>query len=256
MTLGLNTNFGNVNPFGMMGTQSNIDYSKLNTYTNSIMNQVNTMSYSPLAEMSMANAMPGWFGQLMGCFNFTGFPGLDNKSSETKTTLLDKTKTTTEKTETAKKEEKAKVQKEAKVKKAKTEANAICEDFYVAMKGAGTDNKKLRSALERVNKDNVLEVMETYIKNYSEDMNGETLIESIQDEQYWGWFSNDLKNSTNKLKQAMAERAKEMGLEDEASSFSAKVTSENNRWWNTRDEVVAKHFNTMLAAMITKRDGQ
>ena len=141
----------------------------------------------------------------------------------------------------------------AKSEKVQKEANEICEQLYVAMKGIGTDNKAVDEALARINKDNVLEVMETYINQYSDDMDGETLIESLQNEEWVGW-SGRLTKITNGLKDKLAARASEMGLDAEAKSFKAKVSAENNSWFNIDDEVVNNHFNTMLAAMITKRD--
>ena len=233
-------------------------------------NQFNTLAYSPISEACVNMAMPVWFNNIASCFNLN-FAGLGVQNSG-KTTVCEPTKkadgttkadsTTktdgTTKTDASLKTGKTTVDKKAAAAKAKSEkvqkeANEICEQLYVAMKGIGTDNKAVDEALAKINKDNVLEVMETYINQYSDDMDGETLIESLQNEEWVGW-SGRLTKITNGLKDKLAARASEMGLDAEAKSFKAKVSAENNSWFNIDDEVVNNHFNTMLAAMITKRD--
>lgn len=272
---GLNTGLGfGLNNYGLNnfnGYQTaSVDYSKLNIFTNSMANQFNSLAYSPISEACVNMAMPVWFNNIASCFNLN-FAGLGVQNSG-KTTVCEPTKkadgttkadsTTktdgTTKTDASSKTGKTTVDKKAAAAKAKSEkvqkeANEICEQLYVAMKGIGTDNKAVDEALAKINKDNVLEVMETYINQYSDDMDGETLIESLQNEEWVGW-SGRLTKITNGLKDKLAARASEMGLDAEAKSFKAKVSAENNSWFNIDDEVVNNHFNTMLAAMITKRD--
>lgn len=275
---GLNTGLGfGLNNYGLNGFNgyqtASVDYSKLNIFTNSMANQFNTLAYSPISEACVNMAMPTWFNNIASCFNLN-FAGLGLQNSG-KTTVCEPTKkadgttkadattkagatTTTTKTVASSKANSTAAAKKAAAAKAKAtrvqkEANEICEKLYVAMKGLGTDNKAVDEALARINKDNVLEVMETYINQYSDDMDGETLIESLQNEEWVGW-SGRLTKITNGLKDKLAARASEMGLDAEAKSFKAKVTAENNSWFNIDDEVVNNHFNTMLAAMITKRD--
>jgi len=259
--LGFGTGFTGFNS----GYQScSIDYSKLNTYTNSIMNQFNSMAYSPINEFAVSSSMPNWFNNVASCFNVnfgnSGF--LNTPANFTFSTAVDPSKKTADKTTTttttATPEQKAEADRKAAEEKTKQDkiqkqANEICEKLYVAMKGAGTDNKAVDEALAEITEDNILEVMETYIQHYSEDMDGETLIESLQNE-YWVGWSGKLTSITNGLKTKLAARASKMGLDAEAKSFKAKVSAENNSWWNIKDEVVNNHFNTLLAAMITKRD--
>ena len=265
---GLNTGLG----FGAGYTGFNagyqtgsIDYSKLNTYTNSIMNQFNSMAYSPISDFAISSSMPTWFNNIASCFNvnFTGagsgiFGNAGNFTFSTATSGATTPASGTTTTTTQPPEQKAEADKKAAEEKAKQEkiqkqANEICEKLYVAMKGAGTDNDAVDAALAEITEDNILEVMETYIQQYSEDMDGETLVESLQNE-YWVGWSGKLTSITNGLKEKLAARASKMGLDAEAKSFKAKVSAENNSWWNIDDEVVNNHFNTLLAAMITKRD--
>lgn len=267
---GLNTGLGfGLNNYGLNnfnGYQTaSVDYSKLNIFTNSMANQFNSLAYSPISEACVNMAMPSWFNNIANCFNvnFAGlgngiFGGVTRTNGNGTVQAGDKTTTTTKVNEKAEAGSKTQVDKEqaaakAKSEKAQKEANEICEKLYVAMKGIGTDNKAVDEALARINKDNVLEVMETYINQYSDDMDGETLIESLQNEEWVGW-SGRLTKITNGLKDKLAARASEMGLDAEAKSFKAKVSAENNSWFNIDDEVVNNHFNTLLAAMITKRD--
>ena len=267
---GLNTGLGfgtGFNGFNAGYQTGSIDYAKLNAYTNSIMNQFNAMSYSPLNTFAVQSSMPGWLNNISSCFNFNtantnamslpSFLGCQfstnvNGGCQTKLVEGYEEKKAEEKKK-AEEDKKKSEETKAKSEQAKKQADEICEKLYVAMKGAGTDDAAVDAALAEITEDNVLEVMETYIQQYSEDMDGETLIESLQNE-YWVGWSGKLTKITNGLKDKLAKRAEKMGLNAEAKSFRAKVTSENNSWWNIDDEVINNHFNTLLAAMITKRD--
>lgn len=279
LNTGLGFGFNNLNGLnGLAGYQTpSVDYTKLNIFTNAMSNQFNSLAYSPISEACVNMAMPTWFNNIASCFNvnFAGLGGVQNagktvtceptkkdsdsaKADGTTKATAGATTTTTKATSTAKSAEATKADKKAAAAKAKAErvqkeANEICEQLFVAMKGIGTDNEAVDKALARITKDNVLEVMETYINQYSESMDGETLIESLQNEEWVGW-SGRLTKITNGLKDKLAARASEMGLDAEAKSFKAKVTAENNSWFNIDDEVINTYFNTMLATMISKRD--
>lgn len=271
LNTGLGFGFNNLNGLnGLAGYQTpSVDYTKLNIFTNAMSNQFNNLAYSPISEACINMAMPNWFSNIASCFNVNFAGGVQNSgktvtceptrpsdstaqasgSTQTKGSTQTTGTQATSKTQT----DKAAAAAKAKAEKAQKEANEICEQLFVAMKGIGTDNDAVDKALARINKDNVLEVMETYINQYSESMDGETLIESLQNEEWVGW-SGRLTKITNGLKEKLAARASEMGLDAEAKSFKAKVTAENNSWFNIDDEVVNTYFNTMLAAMISKRD--
>ena len=100
-----------------------------------------------------------------------------------------------------------------KQKAARAVASGIAGDMYSAMKGWGTDDSKLNSAVNQMNKDNVLEVLEVYQNNHSENMDGETLIQSIQ-------------AVINKIADALCERARELGMDEEANALRATLDAE------------------------------
>lgn len=81
----------------------------------------------------------------------------------------------------AKEYNKKQAQESAKAKKA--QASAICRELYNAMEGAGTDDAKLKSAIAKINKDNVLEVLDRWSEcAYSSEMGESSLIKLIGDE--------------------------------------------------------------------------
>lgn len=264
MTLGFN-NIG----FGMGNMYPTIDHQVLNKAQNGFTNQINMFSDASIGGFTgfagfagFAQQNTNWVDQAANAFSFNGAPqgnatfstavtnpfnaGTTPAAGTTTTTTTGTTPAAGATTTTASgpADPNSKVQKEA---------NEICEELYVAMKGAGTDEKALDAALAKINKDNVLEVMETYVRLYSDAMDGETLVESIQNEFHAGWFSNKLEKITQSLADKLAERATDMGLDGEGKACKAKVKAENNSWWNVEDEKVALSINTLLAAMIAQR---
>lgn len=81
-------------------------------------------------------------------------------------------------------EEKAKKEAiEAAKKKREEEVAGILKDLYDSMKMWGTDEEALKTAIGRIKKDNVLEVLETWEKSpYAEKMGSKSLIEVIDGE--------------------------------------------------------------------------
>lgn len=263
---GLNTGFGTGFTGYNTGYQtSSIDYSRLNGYTDSIMTQLSLMSGSPLSQISITNSVPTWFNNIASCFTVdplvTGSNPFANPFGSVASLMQQyapqnpaapSTPAAQQTPEEKAAEEKKKAEEKAKTEKAQKEANEICEKLFVAMKGAGTDEKAVEAALARITEDNILEVMETYYQQYSESMDGETLIGSIQDDFSFGAE----KRIINTLKEKLAARASSMGLDTEAKSFRAKVTAENDGFWGNMgadDEIVDGAFTTLLSAMITKR---
>ena len=120
------------------------------------------------------------------------------------------------------KEEAAAAEKAKKQKAARAEASGIAGDMYSAMKGWGTDDSKLNSAVNQTNKDNVLEVLEVYQNNHSENMDGETLIQSIQSDM----SGKEEAAVINKIADALCERARELGLDEEANALRATLDAE------------------------------
>lgn len=122
----------------------------------------------------------------------------------------------------------------------KAEAGSICKDLFGSMKGWGTDSTKLRSAVNKVNKNNVLEVLTQWDKNYADSMSGQGLVQSIGNDIYGA------QEYTNKLKTALVLKAKSVGLQEEADAFDAKVTAENDSWY-TSDSSIERLFSDLTA---------
>ena len=151
-------------------------------------------------------------------------------------------------------EAKQKAQK-AKIAKNKEQAAKIAESLYDAMKGAGTKNKQLKETLAKLNNDNVMLVMEEWDKNYSSDMDGETLIQSIQAEYHSGFFSNEQKNVEKILCDALYNKAMSLGMSSEAHAFRAKINAEHgNSWWagGSSDSSVRTSVDTIVAQIRAK----
>lgn len=155
----------------------------------------------------------------------------------------------------AKKDAAALKNAEAKDAKTKEQAAKIAEDLYDAMKGAGTKNDKLKAALGRLNNDNILQVLEDWNTNYANDMDGETLIQAIQDEYHSGFFTNEQKNVEKILCDALFNKAKSLGLSSEAHAFRAKINAEHgNSWWlgGSSDKSVQTSVDTIVSQIAQK----
>ena len=150
-------------------------------------------------------------------------------------------------------EKNKKALKLAKEKEAnlKAEAASIAEDLYDAMKGAGTKNDKLVAAVNRITKDNVMAVIEAWNADFADGMDGESLIESIQGEHHTGWFGHQQEDLENHIKEALYEKAKEVGLSSEGHAFRAKVNSEHSAWF-TSDETVRTSFDDIISKISSK----
>lgn len=146
-----------------------------------------------------------------------------------------------------KKAEKAKTETEKAGKEKSAEASKICKDLFVSMKGLGTDDDKLDASIKKINKDNVLEVLQEWNKRYSSKMDGETLMESI---------NKDLLFEDSKyidhIKDAMVTRATEMGLSEDAQAFDAVVTAETTSF-ATYESAVETAFTEMQEMMEKKQ---
>ena len=138
--------------------------------------------------------------------------------------------------------DKAKAAAEKK-EKAKADSANIVEDLYDAMKGAGTKNEKLQQAINSINKDNVIEIFEQWDELYADSMDGESLIESIQNEHYEGWFGNTQEKQEEAIVEALYQRAESIGLKAEAAAARAKVKAEHGSWRSSDSNVRAAILN-------------
>lgn len=91
----------------------------------------------------------------------------------------------------------------------KKEAREICDDFYRAVDGLGTDDKLFEKTLSRLNADNIMEVMSNWDETYGEDYK-ERFIDSFLGDA----DPSQKKEFGLKIVQALEERADKLG-EDE-----------------------------------------
>lgn len=144
--------------------------------------------------------------------------------------------------------------KAAKKAKAEEEAAALSEDLFDAMKGAGTKNKKLAESVGKITKDNVIEVFDAWETNFSDSMDGESLIESIQNEHFTGWFGNQQEKEESMIVDALYNRAMDLGLKNEAAACRAKVNAEHNSW-SSSDDTVKTAILTLVNQIKAKEAG-
>lgn len=114
------------------------------------------------------------------------------------------------------------------------EATDIAGDIYDATDGVGTKVDKLQAAVNRINKDNVMEVMSSWEKDYQ---SADGLLEQIQHD-----TSGEIETQLERhIMKALCEKAKEVGLSDEATATEKIVNSElSSSFWVSRDKVVIK----------------
>lgn len=145
-------------------------------------------------------------------------------------------------------EEKAKADKAKKDAETKAkEVSAICRELYTAMKGITTDAPTLRdNILNKIKKENVIEVLYEWDQKYAKSMDNESLVESIDNDIYGA------QEYTNSLKDKLTARCSEIeGLTPDAEHFNAVVTAENKSWY-TSDSNVETAFKDMLASAMDK----
>ena len=207
----------NFNPFGMNNSLFNFGYNMGNTFSNGI-NIGNMLPYFFMQNMPMINN---------DYFNFSGLRmtnpyNYNPYANSTQTCESSKTDTDT----TPKKNE-TKID-EALLK----EAADIAGDIYDSTNGIGTDCEKLQSAVSRITKDNVIEVMSSWDNSYQ---GADGLLEQIQHD-----TSGDFETLLERhILDALCERAESIGLDEEATATEKMVNSElNSGFWISRNKVV------------------
>lgn len=194
-------------------------------------------------------------------YNQTGVTGVyekdgkyykyDSEKNEYTQCNPDGTELTAEQKAKAEEEEQQAIEAQAQ---AEEQAAAITEEMFVAMKGAGTDNTKLQNAINNITKDNVIEIFDAWDTNYSDSMDNETLIESIQNEHHTGWFGNTQEKQEMQIVEALYARAMELGLNNEAAACRAKVKAEHSAWF-TSDSTVRNAIITLVNQIKYKEAG-
>lgn len=135
--------------------------------------------------------------------NNSGSNSNSNSAEEAAAKKLEDTK----KAKEAEKAERDKKIAEAKEKMEK-EVTPIIEEIYASTKGAGTDEARLKKAIGKISKDNVIEVMAAWDKSYAPKMDGESLVKAIEDDTngFLGFFS-DSEEFLSPITKALSERS-------------------------------------------------
>lgn len=107
----------------------------------------------------------------------------------------------------------------------KKEVREICDDIYKAIDGLGTDDKLFEKTLSRLNKDNIIEVMEHWQESYGNKYK-ETFFESFLGDA----DSKQKKEFGTKIIQLLEERADALGLDftDKTTKMKAKLGGGSN----------------------------
>lgn len=140
-------------------------------------------------------------------------------------------------------EEQEKAKKElvdAAKKKREEEVADILKDLFDSMKMCGTDEEALKTAIGRIKKENVLEVLETWEKSdYAEKMGSKSLIEVID-----GETNGIIWSDADEYLKPIAEKLRERSNSKDANLLAGAINSE----FETKDvtklyELVRKESN-------------
>lgn len=120
----------------------------------------------------------------------------------------------------------AKTTAKSSVTPATVQGRGIAKNIFFAIDGPGTDNDKLKGAMDTITKGNVVETLDTWNTAYSASTGGETMLESI----YSDVSSSDTrKEYTEKLLYTLNEKAVEKGIDLYVEV--SKVEALLNAWW-------------------------
>ena len=133
-------------------------------------------------------------------------------------------------------------------KEVSQEVLAITEGIYNAVNGIGFSNKDLKAAVEKINKDNVLDVFDNWNASYAPgyiNTDKQGLIETIYGEHH---FYNGGKEEVTHILNALTEKAAEFGQEaiQNIDPLKAQINSELNAWFNTNESKVAEAINKIV----------
>ena len=138
----------------------------------------------------------------------------------------------------------------------------INEAIYDAVDGNGTKNDQLNDAIEKITKDNVLDVFDNWNASYGADYKSDDplgLIETICDEEMF--FNNRLYTNSNSKKRinhilnALMTKAEELAkihgkqVMQLVQPHKAKANAEINAYWYTDEDKLAKEINTIVSIL-------
>ncbi len=141
----------------------------------------------------------------------------------------------TKKAKDAKKAAKAKADK-----KNKDEAAGIVGLIFDAVDGFGTKNEQLKNAVDKINENNVIDVFDSWNKNYKAKEG--TLVQRIYDDEFWYDGGNEY---VEKITSALQKKAEALGIYSELIKEFTTITSELGAKFNTDEKKVAQAVETI-----------
>lgn len=153
------------------------------------------------------------------------------------TDAADETTSTEEDTKAkeAKKAAKAKADK-----KNKDEAAGIVGLIFDAVDGFGTKNEQLKNAVDKINANNVIDVFDSWNKNYKAKEG--TLVQRIYDDEFWYDGGNEYVET---ITAALQKKAEALGIYSELIKEFTTITSELSAKFNTDEKKVAQAVETI-----------
>lgn len=153
------------------------------------------------------------------------------------TDAADETTSTEEDTKAkeAKKAAKAKADK-----KNKDEAAGIVGLIFDAVDGFGTKNEQLKNAVDKINANNVIDVFDSWNKNYKAKEG--TLVQRIYDDEFWYDGGNKYVET---ITAALQKKAEALGIYSELIKEFTTITSELSAKFNTDEKKVAQAVETI-----------
>lgn len=153
------------------------------------------------------------------------------------TDAADETTSTEEdtKAQEAKKAAKAKADK-----KNKDEAAGIVGLIFDAVDGFGTKNEQLKNAVDKINANNVIDVFDSWNKNYKAKEG--TLVQRIYDDEFWYDGGNKYVET---ITAALKKKAEALGIYSELIKEFTTITSELSAKFNTDEKKVAQAVETI-----------
>ena len=153
------------------------------------------------------------------------------------TDAADETTSTEEDTKAkeAKKAAKAKADK-----KNKDEAAGIVGLIFDAVDGFGTKNEQLKNAVDKINANNVIDVFDSWNKNYKAKEG--TLVQRIYADEFWYDGGNKYVET---ITAALQKKAEALGIYSELIKEFTTITSELSAKFNTDEKKVAQAVETI-----------
>lgn len=125
-------------------------------------------------------------------------------------------------------------------KKNKDEAAGIVGLIFDAVDGFGTKNEQLKNAVDKINANNVIDVFDSWNKNYKAKEG--TLVQRIYADEFWYDGGNEYVKT---ITAALQKKAEALGIYSELIKEFTTITSELSAKFNTDEKKVAQAVETI-----------